>query len=77
MTSKRDEEIGAITWKLTFPLCLAAVVVACLPRTSGATNYHVYKKFPAEGQLSKCHVNLKERRQHSHCENQWDFWGRD
>ena len=64
-------------WKLTLALCLAAVVVAGFPRASGATNYHVYKKFPAEGQLGKCQVNLKARRQHFHCENQWDFWGRD
>jgi hypothetical protein len=36
--------------KLTLTWCLAAAVVAGLPRTSSATNYHEYKKFPAEGQ---------------------------
>ena len=74
--------------KLTLTWCLAAAVVAGLPRTSGATNYHEYKKFPAEGQsnwnsslparsLSRCHVHPKERRYHYHCENQWEFWHKD
>ena len=60
--------------KLTLTWCLAAVVVAGFPRTSGATNYHEYKKFPAEGQLSRCYVHPKERRYHYHCEKEWEFW---
>ena len=64
-------------WKLTLALCLAAVEVAGVPRTSGATNYHVYKKFPAETQLSRCHVHPKERRYHYRCESQWDFWDKN
>jgi hypothetical protein len=64
--------------KLTLALCLAAVVVAGFPRASGATNYHVYKKFPAEGQqLSRCDVYLKKHRHHYHCENQSESWSRD
>jgi hypothetical protein len=43
---------------------MAAFAVS-LPRTSGATNYHEYKKFnlsgPTEREPIRCHANLKER----------------
>jgi hypothetical protein len=63
--------------KLTLALLLIAVAAAVLPQTGGATNYHVYKKFAAEGQLSRCNVHLKKHQHHCHCEEQWEFWSRD
>ena len=62
--------------KLTPALLLAFAV--SLPRTSGATNYHEYKKFdlsgPTERVPHRCHANLKEHRNHYYCDRWWEFW---
>jgi hypothetical protein len=53
---------------------MAAFAMSLAP-TSGATNYHEYKKFNASGPTeripSRCHGDLKEyRNYHHHCD-QW------
>ena len=67
--------------KLALALLLAAIAVVSFPRTSGATNYHEYKKFnlssPTEREPSRCHANLKERRNHSYCDKWWEFLHHD
>ena len=60
--------------KLTRVLLMAAFAVS-LPRTSGATNYHEYKKFdvsgPTERVPSRCHRDLKEHRNHHYYCDKW------
>ena len=67
--------------KLALALLLAAFAVASFPRTSGATNYHEYKKFnlsgPTERVPSKCHTNPKEHRNYYHCDKSWEFLHQD
>jgi hypothetical protein len=61
---------------LTRVLLMAAFAVS-LPRTSGATNYHEYKKFnvsgPTERVPSRCHgdLNLKEHRNYHYSCDKW------
>jgi hypothetical protein len=66
--------------KLTRVLLMAIFAVS-IPRTSGATNYHEYKKFnlsaPTENALSRCHTNLKERRNYHHCDKWREFLHQD
>jgi hypothetical protein len=66
--------------KLTRVLLMAALAVS-VPRTSGATNYHEYKKFdlsgPTEREPISCHANLKERRNYHHCDKRWNFLHHD
>ena len=63
--------------KPTLALLLAAFAVFSFPRSSGATNYHEYKKFkpsgPTERVPSGCHANLKERRNCHYCDKWWEF----
>ena len=77
----RDEEIGAIRSKPILALLFAAFAVVAFPRTSGATNYHEYKKFdlsgPTEKGPSRCHANLKERRNDHCCDKWWEFLHQD
>ena len=67
--------------KPALALLLAAIAVVSFPRTSGATNYHEYKKFnlsgPTEREPSKCHANLKERRNCHYCDKWWEFLHHD
>ena len=62
--------------KLNRVLLIAAFAVS-LPRTSSATNYHEYKKFnltgPTERVPSRCHANLKERRDYYCFDRRWEF----
>jgi hypothetical protein len=67
--------------KLTLALFLVALAMN-LPRTSGATNYHEYKKFDppvsTERVPSKCHANLKERRNYyDYCDKWRNFLHHD
>jgi hypothetical protein len=66
--------------KLTRVLLMAVFAVS-FPRTSGATNYHEYKKFNLSGLTERepirCHANLKERRNHHHCDKWWEFLHHD
>jgi hypothetical protein len=63
--------------KLTRVLLMAALAVS-VPRTSGATNYHEYKKFnlsgPTEREPIRCHANLKEHRNFHHCDKWREFF---
>ncbi len=67
--------------KPALALLLAAIAVVSFPRTSGATNYHEYKKFnlsgPSEREPSRCHANLKEHRNYYHCDKWWEFLHHD
>ena len=67
--------------KLTRVLLTAAFAVS-LPRTSGATNYHEYKKFDVSGSTervpSRCQGVLKEHRNyHYHCDKWREFLHHD
>ena len=65
----------------TLALLLAAFAVVSFSRSSGATNYHEYKKFnpsaPTENAPSRCHANLKERRNYHHCDRWREFFHHD
>jgi hypothetical protein len=60
--------------KLT-PVLLMTAFAASLPQTSGATNYHEYKKFdlsgPSERVPTRCHFDLKEHRHHHYYCDTW------
>ena len=77
----RDEETGAIQSKQILALLFAAFAFVAFPRTSIATNYHEYKKFdlsgPTEKEPSRCHGNLKERRNYYCCDKWWEFLHHD
>jgi hypothetical protein len=66
--------------KLTLALFLVALAMS-LPRASGATNYHEYKKFnlagPAETIPHRCHASLKEHRNYHYCDKWRDFLHQD
>jgi hypothetical protein len=66
--------------KLTRVLLMAAFAMS-LPQAGGATNYHEYKKFdvsgPTERVPSRCHTNLKERRNYHHCDKWREFLHHD
>jgi hypothetical protein len=67
--------------KLALALLLAAFAVASFPPTSGATNYHEYKKFnlsgPTDKEPSKCHASLKEHRKYYYCDKLREFLHQD
>ena len=66
--------------KLTLALLLATLAVS-FPRNSGATNYHEYKKFDppvsTERAPSRCHANLRERRNYYYCDKWREFLHHD
>jgi hypothetical protein len=66
--------------KPTLALLLVALAMS-LPRVSGATNYHEYKKFnlagPTERVPSRCHANVKEYRNYYYCDKWWEFLHHD
>ena len=66
---------------LTLALLLAALAVVSFSRTSGATNYHEYKKFnlsgPVEQEPIRRHSNPREHRNYCHCDKWRDFLHHD
>lgn len=63
--------------KLALALVVVAFAVVSLPRTSGATNYHVYKKIDLSGSTERapniCRADFKEHRASYYCDKWREF----
>ena len=76
-----DEGIGATHVEANSRVVVGRYCRRSFPRTSGATNYHEYKKFDPSGsserEPSRCHANLKEHRNYYYCDKWWEFLHHD